>query len=114
MERMEPKSYQACITKALVRSGFERGTGSGRFIKWQVPPLLGSDDNGEEGGAVDGEDEPIEDEGGDEQEEEGDDDEEEEEADDGEDGSEPDEEGSGGGIEEQMHQYPASGGPIPS
>lgn len=69
MERMEPKSFQACITKALVRSGFERGSGSGRFIQWRVPKQLlsgeGSDDGGdamEEDG--DGEDESGGDDGG--------------------------------------------------
>jgi hypothetical protein len=38
LTNMEPRSYQAAITKSLLKSGFERTSGAGRYIKWELPP----------------------------------------------------------------------------
>jgi FHA domain len=35
--KLEDKSYQASITKALIRAGYERTANTGRYIKWQLP-----------------------------------------------------------------------------
>eukprot|EP00531_Pseudo-nitzschia_arenysensis_P001643 CAMPEP_0116154858 /NCGR_PEP_ID=MMETSP0329-20121206/22003_1 /TAXON_ID=697910 /ORGANISM="Pseudo-nitzschia arenysensis, Strain B593" /LENGTH=526 /DNA_ID=CAMNT_0003651863 /DNA_START=70 /DNA_END=1651 /DNA_ORIENTATION=- len=37
LTNMEPRSYQAAITKSLLKSGFARTTGAGRYIKWELP-----------------------------------------------------------------------------
>ena len=37
LTNMEPRSYQAAITKALLKSGYERTSGAGRYIKWSLP-----------------------------------------------------------------------------
>ena len=38
LSKMEAKSYQQSITKALIRAGFERTSSHGLYIKWTVPP----------------------------------------------------------------------------
>jgi hypothetical protein len=35
--KMEPRSYQAAITKCLLKAGFSRTSSSGRYIKWYLP-----------------------------------------------------------------------------
>uniref|UniRef100_A0A7S0XPU1 FHA domain-containing protein n=1 Tax=Pseudo-nitzschia delicatissima TaxID=44447 RepID=A0A7S0XPU1_9STRA len=37
LTNMEPRSYQAAITKSLLKSGFARTSGAGRYIKWELP-----------------------------------------------------------------------------
>jgi len=37
LTNMEPRSYQAAITKSLLKSGFTRTSGAGRYIKWLIP-----------------------------------------------------------------------------
>jgi len=37
LTNMEPRSYQAAITKSLLKSGFVRTSGAGRYIKWLIP-----------------------------------------------------------------------------
>ncbi len=37
LTNMEPRSYQAAVTKSLLKSGFARTTGAGRYIKWELP-----------------------------------------------------------------------------
>ena len=37
LTNMEPRSYQAAVTKALLKSGFARTSGAGRYIKWSLP-----------------------------------------------------------------------------
>jgi hypothetical protein len=37
--KLETKSYQSSITKAMVKAGFTRTASSGRYIKWFMPPL---------------------------------------------------------------------------
>ena len=36
--KMELKSFQSSITKALVKAGFTRNSAHGRYIKWLCPP----------------------------------------------------------------------------
>lgn len=38
--KLESKSYQSSITKAMVKAGFTRTATSGRYIKWFFPPQL--------------------------------------------------------------------------
>jgi hypothetical protein len=38
--KMEAKSYQASITKALMKAGFKRTASTGRYIKWHLPDSL--------------------------------------------------------------------------
>eukprot|EP00978_Attheya_sp_CCMP212_P021793 scaffold64079_cov54-Attheya_sp.AAC.1 len=38
MEKMEYKSYQASISKALLKAGFTRRGTTGRHVKWNLPP----------------------------------------------------------------------------
>jgi hypothetical protein len=40
LTKLEIKSYQASITKALIRAEFERTGTSGRYIKWLLPKSL--------------------------------------------------------------------------
>lgn len=40
LSKMEAKSYQASVTKALIKAGFTRTASSGRYIKWHVPESL--------------------------------------------------------------------------
>lgn len=40
LSKMEAKSYQANVTKALIKAGFKRTASSGRYIKWHVPESL--------------------------------------------------------------------------
>jgi FHA domain len=40
LSKLEPKSYQASITKAMIKAGYTRTSSSGRYIKWIVPPPL--------------------------------------------------------------------------
>ena len=37
LTNMEPRSYQAAVTKSLLKSGFTRTSGAGRYIKWLIP-----------------------------------------------------------------------------
>ena len=37
LSKLEPKSYQASITKGMIKAGYIRTTSSGRYIKWIVP-----------------------------------------------------------------------------
>lgn len=37
LTKMEPRSYQAAITKCLLKGGFTRTGSSGRYIKWYLP-----------------------------------------------------------------------------
>jgi hypothetical protein len=37
LTNMEPRSYQAAVTKSLLKSGFIRTSGAGRYIKWLIP-----------------------------------------------------------------------------
>jgi len=37
LSNMEPRSYQASITKSLLKAGFTRTSGAGRYIKWALP-----------------------------------------------------------------------------
>jgi hypothetical protein len=37
LSKLEPKSYQASITKAMIKAGYTRTSSSGRYIKWIVP-----------------------------------------------------------------------------
>jgi hypothetical protein len=37
LTKMEPRSYQAAITKCLLKAGFTRTGSSGRYIKWYLP-----------------------------------------------------------------------------
>mmetsp|Transcript_2257 Transcript_2257/g.4835 ORF Transcript_2257/g.4835 Transcript_2257/m.4835 type:complete len:643 (-) Transcript_2257:420-2348(-) len=37
LTNMEPRSYQASITKSLLKAGFVRTSGAGRYIKWLTP-----------------------------------------------------------------------------
>jgi hypothetical protein len=37
LTKMEPRSYQAAITKCLLKGGFTRTGSSGRYIKWFLP-----------------------------------------------------------------------------
>lgn len=39
--KLEDKSYQASITKALIKAGFSRTASSGRYIKWVLPADIG-------------------------------------------------------------------------
>ena len=70
LSKMEAKSYQASITKALLKAGFERTSTHGRYIKWIVPsdlfsPPAGGTDEGEgEGEGDDDEEEEEEDDDG--------------------------------------------------
>jgi FHA domain len=45
LSKLEPKSYQASITKAMIKAGFTRTSSSGRYIKWIVPPPLSKSGN---------------------------------------------------------------------
>lgn len=101
MTKMEARSYQAAITKSLLKAGYTRTGSSGRYIKWFLPadieikPVDGSvkkkpkkekveeeeeeEGGGGEGGEEDGGgEEEEEEEGGDEEEEEEEEDEEDE------------------------------------
>jgi len=40
LSKMEAKSYQSSITKALIKAGFERTSSHGRYIKWRIPSDL--------------------------------------------------------------------------
>jgi FHA domain len=40
LSKLEPKSYQASITKAMIKAGYTRTSSSGRYIKWIVPPPI--------------------------------------------------------------------------
>ena len=40
LTNMEQRSYQAAFTKCLIKSGYERKSGVGRYIKWELPPKL--------------------------------------------------------------------------
>ena len=40
LTKLETKSYQASITKALMKAGFERTGTSGRYIKWILPDIV--------------------------------------------------------------------------
>lgn len=40
LTKLESKSYQASITKALIKAGFKRTATSGRYIKWLLPDAL--------------------------------------------------------------------------
>jgi hypothetical protein len=37
LSKLEQKSYQASITKGMIKAGYIRTTSSGRYIKWIVP-----------------------------------------------------------------------------
>jgi hypothetical protein len=43
--KMEAKSYQASITKALMKAGFKRTASTGRYIKWHLPDSLLNQNN---------------------------------------------------------------------
>ena len=58
LTKMEAKSYQASITKALIKAGFQRTASTGRYIKWIVPDLgeeseKDGDSDSDEGGGSD-------------------------------------------------------------
>eukprot|EP00934_Nitzschia_sp_Nitz4_P002488 Nitzschia sp. Nitz4//scaffold22_size323478//132816//135872//NITZ4_000528-RA/size323478-processed-gene-0.22-mRNA-1//1//CDS//3329542998//2478//frame0 len=40
LSNMEPKSYQASITKSMLKVGFTRTAGTGRYIKWLLPAKI--------------------------------------------------------------------------
>jgi hypothetical protein len=40
LTKVEAKSYQASITKAMIKAGFSRTANSGRYIKWIIPEHL--------------------------------------------------------------------------
>ena len=40
LTNMEQRSYQAAFTKCLIKSGYERKSGVGRYIKWELPSKL--------------------------------------------------------------------------
>lgn len=42
--KIEPRSYQAAMTKALVKAGYTRNGISGRYAKWHLPPIENGDD----------------------------------------------------------------------
>jgi hypothetical protein len=35
---MEPRSYMASITKSLLKTGWTRTDGQGRYVRWRLPP----------------------------------------------------------------------------
>lgn len=43
LQKLEDKSYQASITKALIKANFTRTANSGRYIKWILPTGEGSE-----------------------------------------------------------------------
>jgi hypothetical protein len=48
--KLEPKSYQSSITKAMVKAEYERTSSTGRYIKWLLPKQFRkSPDRKEEG-----------------------------------------------------------------
>ncbi|KAG7369691.1 FHA domain containing protein [Nitzschia inconspicua] len=38
LSNMEPRSYVAAITKSLLKSGWTRTDGQGRYVRWKLPP----------------------------------------------------------------------------
>jgi hypothetical protein len=109
MTKMEARSYQAAITKSLLKAGYTRTGSSGRYIKWLLPadieikpvdrsvkkkPKKEKVEEEEEGGDEEGEGGDEEGEGGDEEGEGGDE----------EDAGEEEEEGGGGGGEEEEEE----------
>jgi FHA domain len=40
LSKMEAKSYQASVTKSLIKAGFTRTASTGRYIKWHLPASL--------------------------------------------------------------------------
>jgi hypothetical protein len=40
LTKVEAKSYQASVTKAMIKAGFSRTANSGRYIKWIIPEHL--------------------------------------------------------------------------
>lgn len=120
MTKMEARSYQAAITKSLLKAGYTRTGSSGRYIKWLLPadieikPVDRSgkkkvkkekvEEEEEEEGAEEGGEE--EDGGGEEEEEGGGEEEEEDEDEEDEDGSKP----AGSGAEESGSEEDRTGG----
>eukprot|EP00980_Cylindrotheca_fusiformis_P022383 scaffold9264_cov123-Cylindrotheca_fusiformis.AAC.4 len=42
--KVEPRSYQAAITKSLLKAGYTRNGTSGRYVKWHLPPRDSDDE----------------------------------------------------------------------
>jgi hypothetical protein len=45
LSKVEPRSYQAAITKSLLKAGYTRNGTAGRYVKWHLPPRDNDDDD---------------------------------------------------------------------
>jgi FHA domain len=62
LTKMEPKSYQSSITKALIKANFNRTSSTGRYIKWTLPPNVEVEDDFDDfGDSSDGDDDDDDD-----------------------------------------------------
>lgn len=106
LSKVEARSYQAAITKSLLKAGYARNGTSGRYVKWHLPPG-GGDDEKETGQEEEGQsNESSQDDDDDEAEDKNDDDDDDEE--DNSNGSDGDkQEGDEAGNDEEEEQNEA-------
>jgi hypothetical protein len=70
LSKVEPRSYQAAITKSLLKAGYTRNGTAGRYVKWHLPPRDNDDDDDDDNDDNDENDENDENDDNDEPEEE--------------------------------------------